>query len=118
MQSIISSEIRNIKMTQSFKAIIVNKVIRIQFPKSPDGQLMYAVIASAVHDLVSNKINRVESALSYLKGNMPHAIACDVSANYIRSLIEQGGIILGLKQEAIPCASAIDYIDYLRKRNA
>ena len=73
-------------------------VITHQFPESPEGQLMAAVVCCAVMDLHrptsvwSPHKFHVDSAREYLSGEMWHAEICGVDSDWIRSVLDKAGI--------------------------
>ena len=56
-----------------------------QFPNTPDGRLMFVVVAQAVSDL-QNSQNRYD-ANKYLQGRMIHAEVCGVDPQWIRNVL-------------------------------
>jgi hypothetical protein len=70
--------------------------IRFQFPNTPEHNLFFSVIQCAIMDLVNqdkrNGFNR-RSALRYLRDDLVHAEACDVDADWIRSLLTKAYLI-------------------------
>ena len=70
----------------------VSKKIRPEFPKTPEGWLMWAVIDRALRDSYSNDRHiRRDTAIAkqYLRGDMPHAEVCGVSSAWIRRVIRR-----------------------------
>jgi len=67
--------------------------IKPQFPSTPDGNLMSAVIEQAINDLVHNRkyknYKHARSAKKYLDTDMPHALACGIDPDWIRKQISQ-----------------------------
>lgn len=74
---------------------LVNK-ISCQFPDTPEGRLMCAVINIALSDLITNRrghdvdINR-NNAKRYLNGDMWHALVCGVDPDWIRLQLKIAG---------------------------
>lgn len=61
-----------------------------QFPTSPDGKLMFAIVANAILDLLE-KSERNE-AIRYLRGDMWHANKCGVEPDWIRKVLTECGV--------------------------
>ncbi len=59
--------------------------IRPQFPKSPEGSLMYEIIAQTIMDLFDKKEAR--NAREYLTNEMPHAELCGVKSEWITNTL-------------------------------
>ncbi len=59
--------------------------IKPQFPKSPEGSLMYEIIAQAIMDLFDKKEAR--NARRYLTNEMPHAELCGVKSEWITNTL-------------------------------
>ncbi len=74
-------------------AKLVIKKIKPQFPDTPEGNLMFAVVSQAIRDVASPTstitISDQSSALRYLDSDMPHAAICGVQASWIRSIIKK-----------------------------
>lgn len=73
------------------KAMAVLRKIKLQFPDTPSGSLMYSIIAQAVRDLFT-KSGR-ESAVKYLHSDMIHAEVCGVNPAWIKRLLKQAGVL-------------------------
>ena len=65
----------------------VSKKIRPEFPTTPEGKLMFAVVDRALRDAYGCE-GRMTGKV-YLAGPMPHAEICGVSAAWIRRVIER-----------------------------
>ncbi len=68
---------------------VVLKCIHEQFPKSPEGKLMFAVIAQAISDII-NDFNKQEDridALRYIKKDLIHAEICGIKREWVQKLI-------------------------------
>ena len=86
-------------MTDSEKAKLVASKIRGTFPKSSGGLLCYAVVERALLDAFANKIKKDhelcrDTAIEYLKSEMPHLDLSEVSSDWVRRLIRQVGLKL------------------------
>jgi len=76
------------------KAVI--KKIGHQFGTSPEQQLMFAVVAQAIGDIIDHPDKRSvahSDALLYLSGNIPHAEICGVNADWIRRVLRSADLI-------------------------
>jgi hypothetical protein len=62
-----------------------SKKVSSEFPKSPEGRLMFEIVALAINDL--NKVQHRHSAIMYLLGPMPHAEICGVDPDWIRRIL-------------------------------
>lgn len=83
------------------RAAVALKVIRTQFPETPEGALMFAVIAKAVEDAIAEPgvrgadrdrhtfhARRLD-AVEYLTGNLPHAQAVGVDHRWIQRIFKR-----------------------------
>jgi len=84
---------------------LVLRKIGPQFPQSPEGRLMLAVVGQAIRDLHGRgrgcelrARRQRESAARYLGGEMPHAEACGVSSHWVRKIMRD--VELGLVDRA------------------
>lgn len=81
------------------KAKLVSRKIKYQFPTdTPEGKLMFSVVEKAILDSVKTvpktglpTIN-ANTAITYLRSDMPHAEACGVDADWVRKIINSIGI--------------------------
>lgn len=69
----------------------VVRKIGYQFPATPAGQLMHAVVGVAIADLFRPEVN--ESAERYLRGSIWHAQISGVDPDWIRSVLMQAGLL-------------------------
>jgi hypothetical protein len=70
--------------------------IRAQFGDSPEHKLFFSVVQKAILDVADqSKRNGFyrSSALRYLRDDLVHAEACDVDAEWIRSLLRKTHLI-------------------------
>jgi hypothetical protein len=86
-------------MTDAQKAKLVASKIRGTFPKSSGGLLCYAVVERALLDAFANRTSKEheicrDTAIEYLKKEMPHLDLSEVSSDWIRRLIRQVGLKL------------------------
>ncbi len=65
------------------------KKIKYQFPDSPEGKLMFGIVQSAIHDLMT--ANHRRSAILYLTSDIPHAEIAGVNAKWIRDQLRKVG---------------------------
>jgi hypothetical protein len=85
--------------TTQDKIDVTESLVRPQFPASPEGQLMAAIVMQAVRDAfcedfdfkqeharAEHERNKI-SGLRYLVGDMPHATICGVDPDWIRLLL-------------------------------
>lgn len=84
----------------------ITKMLRYQFPDSPEGKLWLDVIVLALRDAISKKPNypksgraaewrmRKDNAINFLQGDIEPATMCGVRPEWVRSIIKDGGIIL------------------------
>lgn len=73
-------------------AVAALRKIKTQFPKTPQGELMFAIIEMAVKDLTNNTEHRTRirgDAIRYLKGDMVHAQWCDVEPSWVRMVLKK-----------------------------
>ncbi len=83
------------------RAAVALKVIRTQFPETPEGALMFAVIAQAVEDATAKpqpkaqnheqrnfQVRRLD-AVEYLTGNLLHAQAAGVDPRWIQRIFKR-----------------------------
>ncbi len=87
-------------MTNLNKAKAISKKIKPHFPVSPEGQLMYSIVACALVDstiectdkdinkLSTNETNK-RKAIAYLKSNMIHCELSGVSSEWVHRLINK-----------------------------
>lgn len=83
---------------------LMNK-IRCQFPDTPEGRLMLAVINCALSDLLSNRTGlEVErnrrNAAHYLAGNIWHAYISGIDAEWIHLQLRRAGVVLSAERAA------------------
>lgn len=73
----------------------VAEKINKQFPVTPEGQLMSAVIRQAVLDASSKSAHWtvVSNARRYLAGDMPAAELCGVDSGWIRRVVQSAGLL-------------------------
>jgi hypothetical protein len=84
----------------------VNRVVGYQFPRTPEGQLMGAVVAQALLDLLDERL--AAEAAAFLRSDMPQAELAGVSPCWIRKMILRAGIRLAAqKAPARPVAIAV-----------
>ena len=69
------------------------KKIRHQFPKSPEGMLMFAVIATAIRDASGKTGIGSKQAISFLSGDMPQAELCGVNSEWITEILIKMGLL-------------------------
>ena len=91
--------------TTQDKIDITESVLKPQFPSSPEGQLMAAIVMQAIRDAFSDEFDfkhdhtRAEherakvSGLRYLVGDMPHAVICGVDPSWILRKLFKFGLI-------------------------
>lgn len=68
------------------------KKIGFAFGDSPEEKLFFKIVAHAIHDLRSSEHHR--SAKNYLRGDIVHAQACGVDADWIRRVLKDAGVKL------------------------
>lgn len=90
------------------RAATALKVIYAQFPKTPEGALMFAVIAQAVEDAIArpqltardyelrNFQARRQDTAKYLIGNIPHAHAVGVDHRWIHRIFKRYQLDFGV----------------------
>ena len=61
--------------------------IRAQFPATPEGRLMFAVVDKAVWDSLYRHTWYGESAVRYLEQDLSHAELCGVDPEWIRETL-------------------------------
>lgn len=66
-------------------ARLVAAKIQPQFPATPEGQLMFAVVRQALVDALGAEHD--PTATHYLLGSIPHAALCGVDSDWIRSVM-------------------------------
>lgn len=83
------------------RAAVALKVIRTQFPETPEGALMFAVIAQAVEDATAKPQPNAQNhdrrnfqarrldAVEYLTGNIPHAHVAGVNPRWIHRIFKR-----------------------------
>jgi hypothetical protein len=76
----------------------VISVVGYQFPRTPEGQLMGAVVAQALLDLLDERL--AAEAAAFLRSDMPQADLAGVSPCWIRRMIQRAGI--GLSERRAP----------------
>jgi len=87
------------------KVKAINAKIRPQFHESPQGKLMFGIVASAIEDAFIRSVNHdnaagraSRNAMRYLQSGMVHASLANVDAEWIRDMIERAGFkVRGVK---------------------
>ena len=80
----------NLSLAQ--RKALATKKIGYQFPKTPEGKLMWAVVRQAIEDLYRPQ-SECTTALLYLKGPMWHAQSCGVDPDWIRLILRKMKIL-------------------------
>ena len=84
-------------MTHLNKARAIAKKIKLQFPSTSEGSLMFAVFENALYDAtrgcltVTDKMER-ESAIRYLSKTIPHCEIAGVNSEWVHRLINKADI--------------------------
>lgn len=88
-------EVYRLKTLFSCKERWVLNKIRDQFEKTPESQLMYAVLERAVLDISSASTSSIDtaSALSFFNSDMPHVSACGVDVDWVKSQLKKYEIL-------------------------
>ncbi len=83
----------NTSMEIRKKAKDVEKEIRYQFNRSPEGALMFEVVAQAIRERFGS-LHHWRDAKQYLQGTMYHAQLAGVDPEWVRHKIKQEGLHL------------------------
>lgn len=97
-------------MSQSKIAKVVAKKIGYQFPDTPEGKLMFAILDLAIRDFAMTvRRNRVDhdeaikiSAYRYLKGDMEHCQRVGIDPAWVRRVINESGLVFYFRGEKYP----------------
>ena len=71
----------------------INAKLRSQFPDSPDGRFMFAIVERAILDLTVAS-EREEAYIYITSPEIPHAEICEISSEWIHRLLLKAGLIL------------------------
>jgi hypothetical protein len=73
--------------------------IRLQMPDTVDGDLMAAVIARAIADLLLSNKYLHAVAVTYLSGRIDAAEVCGLDSDWIRRIVAEAGIYTFTKEK-------------------
>ena len=76
----------------------VQRVIKGQFPQTPEGIMFFNVIARALDDAISEPTKTlhprdIRTAITYLLGRMEHAWLAGVDGQWIRDIMKNCGLL-------------------------
>ena len=79
------------------KARAVSKKIKFQFPETPEGRLMFAIVDCAITDSIrdvktqTDKTER-DAAIAYLSQTIPHCEISGVNSEWVHRIINYAGL--------------------------